>query len=581
MSFDLGMFNQKRAYFIIDHLYKLGVRYFCLSPGSRSTSLAIALAEHTQARSFVHFDERGLGFHALGYAKSSRSPVALIVTSGTAVANLFPAVMEASLDGVPLVLLTADRPAELRECGANQTADQVKLFGSHTRWQIDLPVSDPLASDSYLSSSLSQAVYRAMNAPQGPVHINCMIREPFFSSRSVLKDSNLTPCQYEPRISFHPSSSFQKWAEQLMQSEKGIILIGSHATATHGESIFKLAEALGWPVFSDIISGARCAGNHPMHVAYYDLILKTTPEIEIDTILHFGDRIVSKTLSEWISKQPSISYFQVTDHPLRQDPLHRVNHRMECSPDLFCSSLLPFIAERPGSWALFWKSLSNGIGDILDGFFKNNQELTEPCIFQTLTKSSSEFSLFLSNSMPIRDADLFFFPGKRHGDVFANRGVSGIDGNIATAIGIACAQEKPLVAILGDLAVLHDINSFAQWKKCKTPVIFVVINNQGGGIFSFLPISSKKEIFEEFFATSHTFSFSAFAQAFSLPYHVVEEKENWDTLWTNIQREPLSCLIEIKTDRSDNVQHHQEIYQHIKKTLCSLTALSAPPTNHA
>ena len=562
---DLGSFNLHRANLVIETLLAQGVKYFCLSPGSRSTPLMLAISKLPKELICVHFDERGLGFHALGFAKASNSPVAILVTTGTAVANLLPAVAEASASKIPLIILSADRPPELRDCGANQTMDQVALFKPFTKWDVDLAFSDPLASDAYLISSIA---YAANQSRKGPVQVNCMIREPLFSleeeeCKKNPKKLNNPSCFYEPVISLPPMSSFKNWAEILMSYEKGIILLGEGAIENNPSPLLALAKKLGWPIFSSVLSGGRQIGTHPFHMEYPDLFLKANPDVKADVVLQIGGSIVSKTVTKWISSQKDLLHFLVTDHPSRQDPEHNISYRMECTGELFCHVLDGFVQVRQTPWISFWKTGSEIIKKELSSFFLSNNKFSEPALLYFLKDVPY---LFLSNSMPIRDADLF-----NVGSLFAsaNRGISGIDGNIATATGIATALKKPLVAVLGDLASLHDLNSLALLKKSSTPIFFIIINNQGGGIFSFLPISEQTEIFEELVATAHEYSFEFIAKTFSLPFYEADSLEAWETAWEKALQQNTSCIIECHTKREDNVSNHEEIYTRIKASLCS------------
>lgn len=570
---DIGTFTLERAHLIIDTLYTLGVRYFCLAPGSRSTPLALAISKLPKECRCVHFDERGLGFHALGFAKTAKTPVVIIVTSGTAVANLFPSITEASLSRVPLIVLSADRPFELRDCGANQTMDQVSLFRPFTRFEIDLSLSDPMISNSYILSTLSYAMNRSLYGPAGPVQINCMIREPSFSQNTPAY-THKTPCLYEPSQTTTSISSFSKWGKLLSCYDKGIIILGSFAVDEDITSLLSLAKKMGWPIFSDILSGGRQIGNHPLHIEHPDIILKTLPTIEIEAVLQIGNSFVSKTITTWLQKQ-TIPYFLVTDHPYRQDPHSQVSYRMECKTDLFCKTILSFIVEKENSWVAFWKKRSIALKEELETFFLQNKEFSEPFISYFFKDFSH---IFLSNSMPIRDADLFLFSELGNPFITANRGVSGIDGNIATAIGTAKALQKPLLAILGDIATLHDLNSFALLKDSPVPVFFIIINNQGGGIFSFLPISKNEEIFDEFFATEHSYSFESIAKTFSIPFFRASSCQELDQVWQKANK--MSCIIECKTTRKENVFHHEAIYKKMRNRLCSFTEPTAALTSN-
>lgn len=542
--------NNHWSKLIIDQLVQLGVDYFCISPGSRSAPLVLAVSENSQAKTMIHFDERGMAFHALGYAKASGRPAALIVTSGTAIGNLFPAIMEASASRVPLIILTADRPPELRDCGANQTADHVKIYSDYVRWQADLPCPEPALADSYLSSTLSQAVYRSMHAPKGPVHLNCMFREPLFSSDPSYLSSTI-PTRYEESESIPSSLALQMWAEKLAGIEKGVIIVGSLQSSYPYDALYSVAEKLQWPIFPDIISGVREQGLQKQVIPHYDALLKILPESKVEAVLHLGERTVSKTLSEKVQPNP---YFLVANNPCRHDPKHTVSHRIECDPLLFCKMLEPYLPQRTSSWHSEWKEKSEMAQELLEDFFCRDETLTEPGIIKLLP---SNYALFLANSMPIRDADQLYFPKSPTGPIFSNRGISGIDGNIATAIGLAQGCQRPLLAMLGDQAFLYDINSLAQIKKAKYPVILIVINNGGGGIFSFLPIGQIKPVCEEYFAAAHEMDFHYAANLFDLPYYHPQNKQDWEEIFS--ESDCGSCIIEVKTDRQENHDLHKEM----------------------
>lgn len=559
MKEETGALNDRWAKQIIDFLVKQGVDYFCVSPGSRSTALTLALSNHETAHSSVHFDERGTGFQALGYAKATGKPAAIITTSGTAVGNLFPAIMEASMSFTPLIILTADRPPELRDAGANQTLDQVKLFGNYVRFAVDLPCPSTSLSDSYLSSTIAQLVFMSKYAPKGPVHLNCMFREPIFGENPPFTLSPPTP--HFETSDLHPSDkTIARWAKQLSQYSKGIIILGSLPHDTDHSSIEALSQKLGWPIFPDIFSGYRTGSQA---IAHYDLILKSQPQLSVETILHFGDRLLSKTLLEWLKQNPLQRAFQVLDMPLRSDPAHLITDRLLCPPDAFCTALLPHLEEKPSSWIDMWMDYDQMVEDTISQSFEDSEQLSEPSLFYYLQESLEEkVALFLGNSMPVRDANLFLRK-KDFGPIFGNRGVSGIDGNIATSVGIARGLKMPVIAVIGDLATLHDLNSLAMMKKALYPVILLVVNNYGGGIFSFLPVAKKKKPFEEFFATSHDISFEMAAQLFDLPYAKITQPDAFKTFFQ--QKIESSCVIEIQTSRQENFLLHEKLYSEVKQ----------------
>lgn len=552
---DIGNLTLEKADLLLSALYSQGVCHFFLAPGSRSVPLNLAA---TKLPHSIHFDERGLGFYALGYAKANKRPVAIIVTSGTAVMNLYPAIAEAFTSHIPVIILSADRPIELRDCGANQTLDQVKIFSSISHWHIDLPLSDPLLPPTYLQSSASYAVKEAMHR-LGPVHINCMIREPSFSSQESFL--NLSSCTYEPTKVLPPISSFEAWGSKLSCYEKGVILLGMDALEKDLTPFIELAERLNWPIICDIISGGRKLGDHPLHIQHADILLKTGFTPEVDAILQIGSRIVSKTIATWIQKQSS-PHFLVTNHFSRYDPGSHVLAVMQCQTADFCQGITPYLSQKASSWALSWKERSLAAKKELNLFFDENTLFSEPSIahfFQDVEH------LFLANSMPIRDADLFLFSNKT--TFWASRGVSGIDGNIATVIGLAKALEKPIVALLGDMTALHDINSLALISQVETPIYFIIINNHGGGIFSFLPIADKKSFCDEVFSIDPSYSFTHLSHGFGLPAFSVSSHEELEKVWQKVQGK--SCLIECITDRKQNVLYHEQIYQRIQECFIS------------
>ncbi len=520
---------------IIDQLVQQGVDYFCISPGFRSAPLSMAVAEHQGAKSFIHFDERGAAFHALGYAKATKKPAAVIVTSGTAVGNLMPAVMEAWASETPLFLLTCDRPAELRDTMANQTADQTKIFAQYVHYFCDLPSPTSQVPDRFLATTIGRAVSQC----KGPVHLNCPFREPLFDN------TNSVPIP--PTIYTHPKpvlSAPELWAKKLENIDKGVIVLGANANAPAAK---ELSEKLGWPILADIISSYRELADERA-IPYYHHILQSHPNLKADAVLHLGDACVSKTLLNWMADQPNL--FHIAAHAKRCDPHHQVVKRVICPPNTFCKQVAPHIEKKQGAYFQEWKELSSLISI-------DPPPSTEPGLIKTLeSEAPSDHALFFGNSMPIRDADMFFFPKTPCGPIFANRGLSGIDGNIATCAGIA--ETQSVIALIGDQTFLHDLNSLAQLKKTKYPVKLIVVNNGGGGIFSFLPI--EKEALNTYFAAAHNLELKSAAQLFGF---------NYCKSLAELLESKTSCIIEIVTNREENRALHEQIDQQAKDKLCT------------
>lgn len=538
----IGKWNNRASSELIDQLIQQGVRDFCLAPGFRSTPLVLAISQHPQVRSFVHFDERGLGFHALGVAKAKKKPVAIIVTSGTALGNLYPAVMEAFHSHLPLILLTADRPIELRNTKANQTCDQMRFFGNYVHFYSELPAPDSQLPNRFLATTIAQAV---LHSKKGPVHLNCAFREPFFDTDPFLT-INEPPCLYEETYLIASSQIAQKWASLLNNVENGAIVVGALDSSVY-DPLLQLANKLQWPILSDILSGLRSLGNKEPAIRYFDSILKTRSDFKADAILYLGDQIVSKRLLQWISSP----IFQVSPNAERCDPDHKVTNRLICDPIHFCEQLLPLISTRQTGWITQWKECESQVEKAIDHFFSKEKTLSEPGLFRALP---SQFSaVFIGNSMPIRDANCLFFPDTETGPIFANRGLSGIDGNIATCSGIA--SHTPLIAIMGDQAALHDLNSLAMLPKCPHPLTLIILNNGGGGIFSF--VSSPPHLVENLFAASHEYTFEQAAALFNIPYAKVKRLDQLTPLLGK------TCLIEIETNRSANVALHRALDTYI------------------
>ncbi len=517
---------------LIDELIAQGVTYFCMAPGSRNSPLLLAVARHPLATSFIHIDERGTSFHALGYAKAKKQPACIITTTGTATGNLLPAIMEAHSSHIPLIVLTADRPKELRDCGSNQTIDQVKLFSSFVRFEVDLPLLDTTLLP-YLRELVAYATFKAATPPMGPIHINVTCKEPLYSPPISLPSPNISR-------TFHTANRSFTHLPPLPLTKRGVIVLGGDPIPS--APITVLAKKLGWPIFPDILSGVRVGV-----ISHFELLLKAFDMPKVEAVLHFGGPFVSKTLLQWLSFCRPPLYAAIFDHPTRYDPLHTITHRFYGEIASFCEQISPLEADP--LWLANWEEKNLLCSEVLSSYFKEDSDLTEPYFFHLLSQHMEEEALlFLGNSMPIRDASLFFH---KENKTFANRGVSGIDGNIATAVGIACALEKKMVICIGDLAFLHDMNSLIQLQKAKHPITLFVFNNHGGGIFTHLPIREEKEHYDTHIRAKHPFTFSGIAKDFGLTYCKIKEVKSLQTLFKNFPNGHTLC--EIITD--DNKNH--------------------------
>lgn len=566
---------------IVEELTRCGVEYFCIAPGSRCGPLVVAVAENKRAKSSIHFDERGLAYYALGYAASSGKPVCLIATSGTAVANFYPAIIEASKKKLPLIILTADRPPELRNSGANQTIDQVKIFGDYARFFFDLPCPSKEIPLEVVVTTIDQAVYRARANFPGPVHINCMFREPL----SPIQEKGFTPGNLKPlslwlknslpftyHTVYEKSLSLQELkriAQELTAIKRGIIAVGKLSNEEEEKSVLTLARVLQWPVFADITSGLRLKSDEKTVINYFDQLLLEPALLarhKPDGVLHLGGRLTSDRWYEFIKKSAPLPYITVLNHPLRNDPLHCVTVRVECAVSYFCGMIKQFLKQRQkNDFTAQLKKVSEGLQQCFLGRTKAAASLAPDVLAQQMSRLPIQATgIFLANSMPIRIMDMFAGVNKNLCCVGANRGASGIDGTIASAIGFANGLGKPCVALIGDLAFLHDLNSLALIKELTQPLVIVVINDRGGGIFSFLPIAAFPKVFEKYFAAPHTFSFEMAAKMFRVAYARVKTAREFTDIYREALGKKEASIIEIEANRDENYKALQTLQNTIR-----------------
>ena len=622
--------NQIWADLLVEELIRAGVGLFCIAPGSRSAPLALAVAAHPRAQCIMHYDERGTAFCALGYGRATRRPAAWITTSGTAVANGMPAVVEASMDAVPMLLVTSDRPPELRATGANQTIDQIKIFGNYVRWQFDLPTPDPAIDPAVVLTTADQAVYRSTRMPAGPVHLNVMYREPLFSNpdRSryaeyldrlqAWRDSETPYTRYglvadisKTPISGHESAAdisktpisgfgsanniseilitysfdaprFESLMQDLRRARRGLVVAGRLHTRTQADAVRRLAHKLGWPLLPDVCSQLRFSGassadwytdgvaeDGGMMASRYDLALVSEAfraSHAPDAVLYFGGAAVSTRLNAWLADVRPALFAVVRESPDRMDPGHCVTEYIETGIAPFCQSVIDHLetgqreGEGAGStdWPASWAAASDTVARTMDEHMPG--DLSEPAVARFLSRHTpDEATLVLASSMPIRDMDMFGDTAGRAPFVAANRGASGIDGAVATAVGLAYGRRAPVTLLVGDLGLLHDLNSLALTASAPAPVVIVVINNHGGGIFSFLPVARCGEAFEPMFGTPHPYRFEHAAHMFGLGYDHVRDMDALSEAYAGALASGSAQVIEVTTDRAENLQLHRRL----------------------
>ena len=568
---------------IIEELTRLGVYYFCVAPGSRSSPLVIALAQNKKAKSFVHFDERGLAFHAMGYVAAAKKPAVLICTSGTAAANFFPAVIEASKKKIPLIVMTADRPPELRQTGAVQAIDQVGLFGKYVQWATDMPCPDTKINPEFVLTTIDQAWYQAVRH-HGVVHINCMFRQPLTLVQTSedlktyiqpLNRWSRSQGPYTDYVTGFESVALpvpKKIAVRLDAIKNGLIVVGKLASVDEGYLVLHLAKKLGWPIFADVSSGLRLGQSHPNLVHYFDQMLlseKLLNQLSFDGVLHLGGRMTSQRYYDFIQKQDPPEYIMVLNHALRNDPNHQVSLRIEASVGNFIQTVLGLLKLCKNSTALKVLAKADKIVDKeIESFFAKDERASEPRVARLVSQLVPEgHGLFLGNSMPIRDmANFADFKGNVV-SVNGNRGASGIDGLIASAAGYARGSERPVTLMIGDLAALHDLNSLSMLRDLPVPLIIVLLNNGGGGIFSFLPIAEFKEGFERFWGMPHSYTLASAASMFELNYSQPMDAKHFKKAYTRALESQTSTIIEVITNREENLKTHRLLQETIQINL--------------
>jgi 2-succinyl-5-enolpyruvyl-6-hydroxy-3-cyclohexene-1-carboxylate synthase len=563
-----GFVNLEWAETITKELIKQGVRHFCIAYGNRSTPLVLAAAHHPLAKTHTHFDERGLGFYALGIAKAINEPVAIIVTSGTALGNLYPAVMEAHHSQIPLILLTADRPDELQETCANQTCKQQNFFGHFTRFSFDLPTPDAYHNNLFLQSTVAQLVHRSLYPIKGPVQLNCPFREPFLDSNTNGQFNIPYATQYvTPKNQLHPED-FSYLFEQIDLYDEGMILVGQQEDPIDLQSIVNLSKHLNFPVFAEIHSNIRINEIDSL-IPFPVLTLRHGKKLQCDepkVLIVIGEKFISKEFLTLMQSTTVECIVQISTYPFKSDPTHRVNFRVVADIQEFSKIACDSLQKKPLSsyfqkWSLGAKKIISSIETVLD----RTENLSEPLISLLLTNFTEyEVSFFVSNSMPIRHMNDFYHAKSHRSFIFTNRGLSGIDGNIATAIGLQKGLETPLIAIVGDLATLHDLNSFKLLEPTQK-ILFLILNNNGGSIFTKVSNHQPKEILDKFFVGKHDLRFSKIAEMFNINYLQVDSLDAFSFGLGQFIDQKGPMILEVLIDNHESDQFTKAIDKEISQ----------------
>lgn len=520
---------------LVETLARLGLKTAVISPGSRSGPLTVALAEHPDITTIPILDERAASFLALGVARQSHQPVLIVCTSGTAAANFYPAIIEASHSHVPLLLFTADRPPELRDCHAGQAMDQTKLYGHFPRWQTELGLpSLDLHQLGYVRQTTLQAWSMSLLPTPGPVHLNIPLREPLVpipdSETAVFYEQIDWPSFFQalqppPLSRLVPQMiPWSTWN----QTQRGVIIAGPCQPAdpkVYAQAALELSQFLGWPILADTLSPSRHFAPEPTEIiSLYDLLLRNqalAQTLNPDQVIQLGELPTSKPLRTWLA-QTSPARWIVTPQPDNFDPLHGPCQTLRCDLETL-ASLIPasHVPQNNRDYFQAWVRAETLGQTKLSETFAAVDWLCEPklawLLFQTLPPQTP---IFVASSMPVRDVESVFATNNKKFQFFFNRGVNGIDGTLSTALGLAW-NNQPTVLLTGDLALLHDTNGFLLNRLFPGSLTIILINNHGGGIFGHLPINQAQHVFDPYFATPQQVNFQALAQAYGVQHYLV------------------------------------------------------------
>jgi 2-succinyl-5-enolpyruvyl-6-hydroxy-3-cyclohexene-1-carboxylate synthase len=560
----------------VDELAQNEVKHVVVSPGSRSTPLALLLVEHPDIEIHINVDERSAAFFALGLAKALKEPVGLLCTSGTAAANYYPAVIEAFYSRVPLIVLTADRPHELRDVGAPQAIDQIHLYGRHVKWFVEMAL--PESTDGmmrYARTVGTRAVATAAAEPAGPVHLNFPLREPLIPDLEQAKEyrqNKRTPAVLidsgERSLS---ASQLEAVATTLSKAKQGIIVCGELPHPEMKEAIVALAKELAFPVLADPLSQLR-SGSHDKAVIIdaYDTFLRdetAKAAFRPEVILRFGAMPVSKPLLLFMKKQKQAITLVVDGGAGWREPAGLATNMIYSEEKDFCLRIAESITSSPDDeWLRLWQTVNGATKDALASV-RDEAELSEGKLFALLADMMPlESTLFVGNSMPIRDLDTFFLNNGKGIKTIANRGANGIDGVVSTALGVSTVSKNTVLAI-GDLSFFHDMNGLLAAKLQKQNITILLVNNDGGGIFSFLPQANEREHFETLFGTPHGLDFSHTAQLYGGKYNKVQNWDEFEKVFTESFEIQGLKIIEVPTERESNLQKHRNLWSFVSQEI--------------
>ncbi len=582
----------------VDELVRCGMRAACTSPGSRCAPLVLTLAHEPRLSCFSHVDERCSGFFALGLAKASGLPVAVACTSGTAAAELLPAAIEAREARVPLLLLTADRPPELRETGAGQTIDQLKLFGGAAKWFFEVGVH--AASPErlrWIRTLACRAFWTALEDRPGVVHLNFPLREPLVTDEPLPADSSGRPdaAPYVVRSSGRrqAGAAGALLGRLVAGSRRGLVVAGrderlpADGQPSLGAAAAAFCSAAGWPLLADPLSGAR---RGEAAVAHYDAILRDeafAASVRPDLVLRVGDLPVSKPLRSWLAGLEGSRQLALDPQAAWQDPASLLAQSLALDPAAALTELLDQPPATEPDWLAGWRSADERAAEAILGTLAAH-ELSEPVLAAELGVLLPETAtLFVASSMPVRDIETFWPARPDPPRALCNRGANGIDGTVSSAFGAAAAGSGPVVLLTGDVALAHDLGGLLAARRLALKLTIVLIDNGGGGIFDFLPISRadmalaqdplEGDVYTRHVATPTGLDFAAAAALYGLSHERVGDVSAFRAALARALAREGSSIVEVSTMRTANVELHARVWSAVSRALSPPAGEPEPP----
>ena len=553
---------------LVDEFYQLGVRHAVFSPGSRSTTMAMLFKEHEGFETYMNIDERSASFMALGIAKAHKEPTVLVCTSGSAVAHYLPAILEAQYTGVPLIVLSADRPHTLLHVGAPQTVDQHKIFGTAVNYFEELAVPQESHYYTYPRQVARKAYMKAMDTKKGPVHINVPLFEPLVPelSRNHFEAGRSSFKVVKPNYS--DIFACGEGNNLLERYERILILAGPQIDIDEAEMIRSFGESLQAPILADPLSNVRGCGTSKVVISTYDALLAGQAfwhELKPDCVIQFGQIVVSKRVQQMVASWDNVEYIEVNATMDSMNPTGKTTMHIQASIDVFTN--LYGVKNDSPAYLGKWQHLETA------GKQKLGTAIEEPSCFEGRTirelqqHISDNAQVLIANSMSIRDFDYFWFSGESKAVLYGNRGVNGIDGTISTALGLA-ANGRPTYLVTGDLSLFHDLNGLAVAKTHNLNLTIILHNNDGGGIFEYLPQKGTKH-FDYLFSTSQGLDYSGAAKLYGCGYTKISSPNELSFVLAKIGQESGVHIIEIPTNR----EYSRELHKKYTKVSVDMEAL--------